>query len=220
VRFITLFLFSFLALASDPFRLVKQEMKNGNFIYSLVILRNISGDNQTLSQRYFLEGICYTQVGDYSKAISKFVEVKKLNLPINDYYYELGKTLYFAKEYEKAKKSFNNSIKNKFQIAGSFFYLAKISNFQKDFRQAKIYIQQILATKNLNPMVIQEALFQLGELHLTIAKNELKPEDLSSIVSKHVLPYYEKALNTYPASVYSKKIEERVEMVKKKYSLL
>ena len=220
MRFITFFLFSFLALASDPFRLARQEMKNGNYIYSLVILRNISGDNQILSQRYFLEGICYTQVGDYSKAIAKFVDVKKLNLPINDYYYELGKTLYFAKEYGKAEKSFNASIKNKSQVAGSFFYLAKISNFQKDFRQAKVYLQQILGSKNLNPMVIQEALFQIGELHLTIAKNELKPEDLSGIVSKHVLPYYEKALKTYPDSVYSKKIQERFETVKKKYSLL
>ncbi len=220
VRISIFFLFSFLALASDPFQLIKREMKNENYIYSLVMLRNISGDNKILSQRYFLEGICYTQVGDYSKAISKFVEVKKLNLPVDDYYYELGKTLYFAKEYDKAKKSFSASIKNKKQVTGSFFYLAKISNFQKEFRQAKIYLQKILASKNLNPMVVQEALFQLGDLHLTIAKAELKPEDLEGIISKHVLPYYEKALKTDPGSVNSKKIENKAELVKKKYNLL
>lgn len=209
-----------MAFAADPFRLVNQEMKDGNFIYALVILRNIKGDNTILSQRYFLEGICFSQVGEYSKALNKFLEVKKLNIPINDYYYELGKTLYFAQELDKSQKSFLVSIKKKSQIAGSMFYLAKIAKSKKDFRQAKVYLKQILELKNQNPQVIQDALFQLGDLHLIIAKHELMPQDLKGIVSKHVLPYYEQALKIFPTSIYSKKIEERVELVKKKYDLL
>jgi hypothetical protein len=77
-----------------------------------------------------------------------------------------------------------------------------------------------LGLKDQNPQVIQDALLQLGDIHLKIAKNELMPKDLKEIVSKHVLPYYEQALKTFPTSVYSKKIEERVELVRKKYDLL
>jgi len=220
VRIIIIFLFSFLAFAADPFRLVNHEMKNGNYIYSLVILRNIKGDNKTLAQRYFLEGICYAQVGEYSKALNKFVEAKKLNIPLNKYYYELGKTLYFAQQMDKSHKSFLVSIKNNSQVAGSLFYLSKIAKSKKDLRQAKVYLKQILELKNQNPQVIQDALFQLGDIHLKIAKDELMPKDLKEIVYKHVLPYYEQALKTSPSSVYSKKIEERVELVKKKYDLL
>ena len=220
MRTIVLFLLSLGAFASDPFRLAKSEMQNGNYIYSLVILRNIKGNNQVLSQRYFLEGMCYSQVGDHSKSISKFIEANKLNPSIPDYFYEFGKGLYFAKELERAKKSFLTSIKKNSQVTGSLFYLAKIAKTQKEFRQAKVYIKQILAIKNLNPRVTQDALYQLGDIHLKISKNELKPEDMKPIVSKHVLPYYENALRTLPTSENSKKIQERVELIKKKYDLL
>ena len=220
MRIILLFLFSTIALALDPFALVNREMGNGNYIYSLVILRNIKGDNQILSKRYFLEGICYTQVGDYPKAIAKFVEVRKLNIPVEGYFYELGKTLYFSLEHDKAKKSFLASIKHKSQIAGSLFYLAKIAKLKKDYRLAKVYIKQILELKDQNPQVIQDAQFQLGDLHLKIARDELKPSDMKPIVSKHVLPYFEKAIQILPSSVYAKKIEERANLVRKKYDLL
>lgn len=220
MRIIIFLLFTFFAFGSDPFRLVNHEMKNGNYIYSLVILRNIKGDNQILAKRYFLEGICYTQVGEYAKALNRYLEAKKLNIPILEYYYELGKTLYFAKELDKSKKSFLVSIKNQSQIAGSLFYLSRIAQLEKDLRQAKIYLKQILDLKNQNPQVIQDALFQLGDIHLKIAKDELMPKDLKEIVSKHVLPYYEQALKASPTSFYSKKIEERVEMIRKKYDLI
>jgi tetratricopeptide (TPR) repeat protein len=220
VKIIILFFISLGVFASDPFRLAKSEMRNGNYIYSLVILKNIKGDNQVLSQRSFLEGICYSQVADHSKAIEKFIEANKLNKSIPDYFYEFGKALYFAKELERSKKSFLTSISKNSQITGSLFYLAKIAQTRKEFRQAKVYIKQILAIKNLNPRVTQDALYQLGDIHLKISKNELKPEDMKPIVSKHVLPYYENALKTLPTSENSKKIQERVELIKKKYDLL
>jgi tetratricopeptide (TPR) repeat protein len=204
----------------DPFSLVKSEMRSGNYIYSLVRLRNIKGDQKILSKRYFLEGICYSKLGDYPKSFSKFIEAKNLNKSIPDYFFEFGKALYSAKEFKRAKKAFFASIKENSQVTGSFFYLVKISKKLGELREAKNYVKQILQIKNLNPGVHQEALFQLGDIQLKIAKSELKPEDMKIIVSKHVLPYYENALRTDPKSDNSKKIQEIVKLVKKKYDLL
>ncbi len=217
--FIILFL-SLSALSSDYFRFAESEMKTGNYIYSLVILRSIKGDNKILSKRYFLEGICLSKIGNHSKAISKFIEAQNLKIPIPDFYYEFGKALFLSQEYDRAKKSFSTSLKNNSQITGSLYYLFKIAFSQKDYREAKVFLKQILGQKDLDLKVKQEVLNQLGDTHLKIAKNELKPEDLKEIVSKHVLPYYENALRVLPSSEKSKKIKEKAEMVKKKYNLL
>ena len=187
MRTIILFLFfSTSAFSANPFKYIWKEINNKNYAYALVKLKKINGPQKVMDRRYFLEAICLTNLGDSKKAYGKLNKIKSKFKGLD---YELGRALYFYGNLNKAQIHFQYSINENYKVAKSYHYLGKSFVKKEQFREAKKYFQHILKASDKTNWILQDAYYQIGNSHFEIAKRELEPDDMGSIIKKHVLPY-------------------------------
>lgn len=204
------------AHGANPFKYIWKEINQKNYAYALVKLKKIKGTQKVMDRRYFLEAICLTNLGDPKKS---YAALKKIKSQFKGVDYELGRALYFYGNINKSREHFQYSINENYKIAKSYHFLGKSFVKKEEFREAKKYFQHILKASDATNWILQDAYYQIGSSHLEIAKRELSPEDMGSIIKKHVLPYLKKSLQISPDSKVAKRARKKIYLVKTKYEI-
>ena len=199
------------------------EYSQGRYISASKILhRLIEGNTEKkefsseLAVAYFMRGVILNRLGNYEKAIKSFLQVKLKERALSGLSYELAQALYAVGNLDDAKKEFLKSVKERYQITPSIYYLAVIYKAKKNYRKAFYFLDKILKLKYNANNIKQMAWTQIAEIHLEqLNKSRSKP----SFVEKVVLPSYQKALHFAPDSELATFIQTRIHNVKVRYAI-
>jgi len=214
--FIFLLFFSTTSHSANPFKYVLKEMRDQNYAYALVKLKNMKGTPSFMEKRYFLEARCLTNLGDPKESLRR---LKRIKTKIKGLDFELGKAFYFYGNLNEAEKYFISSNKLGYKKAEGLHYLGNIKLKKKEYRFGKAYFEDILKIKMASDWIIQDSYFKIGDIHLTIAKNDLLPQDMGPILKKHVIPYFTKAIQISPDSKVANRARKKIYLVKTKYDV-
>jgi len=117
---------------------------------------------------------------------------------------------------DDARKEFLKSVKERYQITASIYYLAVIYKAKKNYQKAFYFLEKILKLKYNENNIKQMAWTQIAEIHLEqLNKSKAKP----AFVEKVILPSYQKALYFAPDSELAPFIQTRIHNVKVRYAI-
>ena len=193
------------------------EFKVGDYVKTLKLLKNVQGNKKILGAKYYLEGLSLNRLQKYDEAESKFKSSLAIGHKADDLYYEFGQSLYANNNLEEARKIFNKSAIRGYKRNTSYYYVAHISQILEDWKLAKTYYLKITKGQGVDSNTMQIAQFQLGEVLLSMA--EIKKNKSKTLVSKYVVPQFNKAIKKDRNSLLAKEIIERKAEVQKLYDL-
>ncbi len=184
--------------------------RSGHYPKALEALQTLPAEKNKLGIKNYLEGLSYSRLQEYDKAILSFEAAIKDNNDSIDLYYEYGQALYAANEFKKSRTAFMMSAQKQFNRSASLYYVAHISQILEDYSVAREYYTQVLKEKTSDTKMKQIAQFQLSETLLLIARE--KPdasETLSRRVENFVLPMMNTALALDRSSTLAAEISHR-----------
>ena len=167
---------------------------------------------------YYWRGLSYIKISEYDLAIEFLEKAIQSKFKAKDIYYEYGQALYVSEKLKKARLAFKRSVKNKFKIAVSLYYIAYISQQLKDYKKAVSFYNMIekMPTDNTKD-ILQASRMQIAEIYL---KQVEKLPDTFRSVEKYVIPKFKEALNHNPTSNLADDIRKKIEMIQRRYDLL
>lgn len=201
---------------NKAFKKIGASYQSGNYQSALYQLNRMRTSKKTRAKKYHWMAKCYTQLQDSENAIKYYRLAIRNKSKYKGIHFEYGQVLYSANELEKARSSFNRSVKKKFKKDVSLYYMGHISYVLEEFKKAKKYYYRILKVKKASKDMKQIAHFQLGEVFLSMAEGR---DDIKKKVKKYVLPEMEKALKVDPKGNTAKDIRTRIKEIKGKYGL-
>lgn len=167
---------------------------------------------------YYWKGLCNIKLNEFEKAngfIEKAIENKFIT---DDIFYEHGQSLYALDKLKKARIAFKKSVRKKYKMAVSLYYIAYISQQLKDYKKAVAFYNAIEKLDDKEKAdVLQAARMQVADIYLK--QVEKMPNTFRS-VEKYVVPQYEKALAVDKKSKLADDIREKIRTVQKRYNLL
>jgi tetratricopeptide (TPR) repeat protein len=197
-----------------------QFFKSGQYSKALTALeKNIATDLES-GQKAYLEGLCYSKLQEYDKAIKSFESAIKENNKNADLQYEYGQALYAANELKAARRAFKESAAKKFNYPASIYYVGHISQILEEYPEAKDYYTELIKSKEADTKMKQIARFQLSEtLLLMMREKNLKKDDLEKNVEKYIIPMMGQAYNTDKGSQLATEIDQRSREIQKEFNL-
>ena len=167
---------------------------------------------------YYWKAMSYSRLNDFDIAESFFIKALEQKYFSKDIYYEYGQVLYVSLKYKRARVAFKKSVKAKYKIGVSLYYIAFISQELKDYKKAVSFynmIEKLPSTENKD--VIQAARMQVGDIYL---KQIERQRDPFRGVEKYVIPQYKKALKYDEESKLAEEIRDKIENLQRKYELI
>lgn len=180
--------------------------------------KNSEKSKKMLGLIYYWKGMSYIKLNDYEMAEKSFIKSLDLGHRTKDIYYEYGQVLYVASKYKRARVAFKKSIKVKYKVGVSLYYIAFISQELRDYKKAVSFYRMIekLPEKEKKD-VVQAARMQTGDIYL---KQIERQQDAFRGVEKYVIPQYEKALSYDEKSALADEIRKKIEALQRKYELI
>jgi tetratricopeptide (TPR) repeat protein len=167
---------------------------------------------------YYWKGLCYIKLNEFEQANEFLKQAIDIKFNAKDIYYEYAQSLYALDELKKSRIAFKKSVRNKYKVAVSLYYIAYISQQLKDFKKAVVFYNAIEKLPNEQKQdVIQAARMQVADIYLK--QVEKMPNTFKS-VEKYVIPQYEKALEWDKKSKLADDIREKIKTVQRRYDLL
>ncbi len=167
---------------------------------------------------YYWRGMCYSRINDYELAEEYLEKAIDANYNAKDIFYEYGQVLYVAQKMRKARIAFKRSVKNRYKMAVSLYYIASISQEIEDYKKAVTFYSMIERLPEEDKKdVLQASRTQIADIYLL--KVERRP-DAFSAVKNYVIPQYEKALEVDEDSRLADTIRKKIRDLQKKYELL
>ena len=167
---------------------------------------------------YYWRGLSYIKTSEYDLGVEYLEKAIESKFKVKDIYYEYGQALYVSDKLKKARLAFKRSVKNKFKIAVSLYYIAYISQQLKDYKKAVSFynmIERMPAQNTKN--ILQASRMQIAEIYLK--QVEKLPDSFRSI-EKYVIPKFKEALAHNPQSNLADDIRQKIEMIQRRYDLL
>ena len=206
-----------------------KQFRLGSYREALKILKQVKGDNKTLSTRFYLEGLCHNRLQSYNLAVSSFQKALPLGHLAEDFHYEYGQALYANNALEKARDMFRASYKLPYKAEHSLYYMAYISQLLEQYRMAISAYKRLVSEVGSDKNLLQAAYFQWGEsgmamLGPNISANQKEKDkkinpQVQKIVHRRVLPLFRKAISIDPKSSLAGDINKRIAIVQKHYRL-
>jgi tetratricopeptide (TPR) repeat protein len=230
ILYITLLIsFSVVALAQTPaietsLTKVYAMFENGEYKETIEKLNEIESEKKLLQKDEKLKalipywkGLAYSRMNEYPKAITYFEKAISLRYKAKDLFYEYGQALYVSEKLSKARLAFRKSVKLKYKMAVSLYYIAFISQQLKDFKKAVSFYNTIEKLPDEEKEeVIQASRMQIADIYY--AQVRKRPNSYESI-KKYVIPQYEKALNWNETTSLAVEIKAKIENIKRKFDM-
>lgn len=197
-----------------------QLYKSGEYLKAISVLEKMDANENTLGKKAYLTGLSFSKLQEYDKAIQQFELAIKEKNENNDLQYEYGQALYAANELKAARKAFKESVKRKFNIPASLYYVAHISQILEEFTEAKDNYTDLIKNKEADTKIKQIARFQLTETLLMIMRERFSnKETLEKNVEKYIIPMMKQAFNTDKGSTVASEITQRLLEIEKEFNL-
>lgn len=167
---------------------------------------------------YYWKGMSYVKLNDFELAENNFIRSLALGYRTKDIYYEYGQVLYVANKYKRARIAFKKSMKAKYKVGVSLYYIAFISQELKDYKKAVAFYRMIEKLPEEDKKdVVQAARMQTGDIYL---KQIERQQDAFRGVEKYVIPQYERALSYDEESALADTIRKKIRELQRKYELI
>lgn len=175
-----------------------------------------SKDKKFLETKYFLKGLSYSKLQEYTPSILEFKKSIAAGNQSGEIFYEFGQVLYAQNELVLSRKSFIRANEKKFKSAQSLYYIGHISQLLEEHKNAKTYFSKILKDKSASTEIRQIARFQMSESMIILARMSNNPE---VVVEKYILPQLKKALATDKKSQVAQDILKRISEIENEFGL-
>lgn len=167
---------------------------------------------------FYWKAMSFSRLNDFEEAEKFFIKALENKYFAKDIYYEYGQVLYVSLKYKRARVAFKKSVKAKYKIGVSLYYIAFISQELKDYKKAVSFYNMIEKLPEQEKKdVIQAARMQVGDIYL---KQIERQRDPFKGVEKYVIPQYKKALKYDEESKLASEIQDKIENLQRKYELI
>lgn len=175
------------------------------------------GKKKFKAKANYYTGLALNRLGQFQDAPKYLSKAILAKVEYKDAYFELGQAYYANNEMQKSARAFLESVKTKFKVPTSMYYIAHISQILEKWKTAKKFYKKIVKDKTADPKIRQISRFQLGEVYLSYVRE--KKDELRNYVRKFILPQFEKAIDIDPRSALAREILKRKTEVEKQYGL-
>lgn len=197
-----------------------QFFKSGQYSKALSALEKSDPKDFALGQQAYLQGLSYSKLQEYDKAIKSFETAINQKNENADLQYEYGQALYAANELKAARKAFRESAARKFNAPASIYYVAHISQILEEYPAAKESYTELIKNKEAEPKIKQIARFQLTETLLLMMREKIKgKKELEKSVEKYIIPMMKQAHNVDKGSPVAFEIDQRLQEIRKEFNL-
>ncbi len=187
-------------------------------IEKLLSVDSISKNLESKGLLLYWKGISNIRMNEYEDGIKNLEEAIKLKFPADDIHYEYGQALYVSERLNEARLAFSESVKAKYKVGVSLYYIAFISQQLGSQKKAVNFYTMIeKLPQSEKESILQASRMQIADIYLT--QVEKLPNSFSSI-EKYVIPQYEKALQVDENSNLAQEIERKIKEIQRKYDLL
>jgi len=167
---------------------------------------------------YYWKGISSLRLNEFEDGIDYLEKAISIKYDASDLFYEYGQALYISERLKDARIAFKQSVKNKFKIGVSLYYIAYISQQLRDYKKAVSFYNMIeKLPEEDSKEILQASRMQIADIYLI--QVEKLPDSFTS-VQKYVIPQYEKALEHDPNSKLAESIKTKIEVLQRRYDLL
>ncbi|MGB0454931.1 MAG: tetratricopeptide repeat protein [Bacteriovoracaceae bacterium] len=220
IGFALLLLFSFTSSFAEGSSLeeIEEAFKLGEHNKVVSLGEAFVGNRKDTGIANYYTGLSYNRLAQFSKAKLYLSKAVKAKVEFEDVYFELGQSFYADNDMEKSARAFYESVKRKFKVVSSKYYIAHISQILEKWKTAKKFYKRLLKEKEADDKIKQVARFQLGEVNLSFITDK-NLEDARTQIKAHVLPHLEKSINVNPELPLAKVIDQRKKELMKKYAL-
>ncbi len=188
--------------------LIENRVKNKNSKKAKEVLGLVS----------YWKAMALSRMNEFEEAEKNFIKALDVGYFSKDIYYEYGQVLYVSNKYRRARVAFKKSVKAKYKMGVSLYYIAFISQELKDYKKAVGFYNMIeRLPEEEKQEVVQAARMQIGDIYLMQVE---KQRDPFKQVEKYVIPQYENALSYDKKSALASKIKEKIENLQRKYELI
>lgn len=196
---------------------VYKNLEEANYEDVIQMLDTIkSKDKKFLEAKYFLKGLSYSKLQEYTLAILEFKKSIAAGNQAGEVFYEFGQVLYAQNELTLARKSFIRADEKNFKSAQSLYYVGHISQLLEEHKNAKNYFAKILKDDQASTEIKQIARFQMSESMIILARESSHPE---VVVEKYILPQFRAALAIDKESQIAKDISKRISEIENEFGL-
>lgn len=166
----------------------------------------------------YMKGISYARLNEFVLSIRAFERALQAKFKSDDIYYEYGQALYADEKFLKARLAFKKSVKKRYKIAVSLYYIAYISQQMKDYKKAVAFYDLIEKLPNEEKKdVIQASRMQVADIYLEQIK---EVSDKEKSIKEYVLPQYRKALDWDHSSSMAFDIRSKIERLERQFGLV
>ena len=175
-------------------------------------------DKQLMGLVAYWKGIVYSRLQEYPLANENFNRALKLGYSPLDINYEYGQSLYASEKLDLARVQFRESLKKKFKMAISLYYIGFLTKELGQNDKALAFFKGMEKLPKEETKGIQQAVdFQIGDIYLEQTE---KHKDAFRAVEKFVIPQYEKAIGVDKESALAPRIKEKIVALQRKYDLV
>lgn len=199
-------------------KLLEEYFRAGNYQAVATYGPSFRGPKRLKAKANYFTGLALNRLGQFQEAPRYLSKAILAKVEYKDAYFELGQSYYANNEMQKSARAFLESIKQKFNVPTSMYYIAHIAQILEKWKTAKKYYKKITKDKTADPKIRQISRFQLGEVFLSYVQ-EKKEDQQRTYVKKFVLPQFEKAIDIDPRSGLAREILKRKGEVEKQFGL-
>lgn len=183
----------------------------GNYPGALAAAERMSGSDREAraTRAYFLAGT-HAKMQAFDKALPYFKEAKDAGSTAPGLSYDYGQALFAAHQLAEAEAQFIESIKSKFKVAASAYYVGYIRQLQENYPGAKDFYQRIQRLGTDPDQVKQPALLQIAEIEYERAQTVAPKEKKHDVLRMEVLPLFELAKQYAPGTPSAAQASTRI----------
>ncbi len=167
---------------------------------------------------YYWKGVSASRLQDFNLAVDSFQQALSHAYRSNDLPYELGQAYYGASKLPEAKVQFMESVRQKYKVSTSLYYIGHISReleLRDDARLAWEAAKTI--SDNDAKETHQASALQLSDLELEVAE---EGSDVFRKIEQKVIPGYEAVAEMNPSSPLAGEAQKKILALQKKYNLV
>ncbi len=167
---------------------------------------------------YYWKGLSASRLQDFGSAVESFQQALSHAYRSDDLPYELGQAYYGASLLAEAKVQFMESVRLKYKVSTSLYYIGHISR-ELDLREdARLAWEAVSGVADADAKEThQAAALQLSDLELEVAE---EGSDVFRKIEREVIPRYEAVAKMDPASPLAAEAQKKILALQKKYNLV
>jgi len=216
-------LFSITAFTNEKqWQKIYSNYDSGNYEKVIDLLGKIKKkslkSNKAKGLVHYMKALSYNRLSEYNKSLNHFEKTIRYKYVPKEIHYEYGQVLYTSNKLKQARNSFKKSVKSKFKVAVSLYYIASISEELRDYKTATTFYGAIDKVESEDKKRIQQAAkAKIADIFLMQAK---KQSNASEIIEKFVIPQYQSAYDVNSTTALAVDIKEKIEKLQRRYELV